>query len=74
MSSRRGRRLHMEAIEVRDAYWAALNDIVNWTRAHPATPDWFDAYAFATHAISAVERAGGAFNLPKRRALVLDPM
>jgi Met-zincin/Domain of unknown function (DUF5117) len=62
------------AIEVRGACWVALDDIVKWTGAHSPAPDWFDAYAFATHAISAAERAAGAFELPKRRALVLDPM
>jgi Met-zincin len=60
--------------EVRGACWVALDDIVKWTRAHPAAPDWLDAYAFATHAIRAAERADGALEFPKRRALILDPM
>jgi hypothetical protein len=58
------------AMEVRGACWVALDDIVKWTSAHPAEPDWVDAYAFATHAIS----GAGAFESQKRRPLVLDPM
>jgi len=59
---------------VRGACWAALDQLSDWLRTHPATPDWVDAQAFATHAIAA---AAGAEAIPPttpRHAPVLDPM
>ena len=52
----------------------SLDDISHWIRAHPATRDWDDAFAFASHAITAAETNNASFELPARRALVLDPM
>jgi hypothetical protein len=59
---------------VRGACWVALDDISQWMRAHRATRDWDDAFAFASHAITAAATNNAAFELPGRRALVLDPM
>lgn len=59
---------------VRGAYLAALDDLVNWNRTHPPTQEWQDAYAFATHAIAAVERETPTFEIVPRRALLLDPL
>jgi hypothetical protein len=61
-------------LAVRGACSVALDDISHWIRAHPATRDWDDAFAFASHAITAAETNNAAFELPGRRALVLDPM
>jgi hypothetical protein len=61
-------------LAVRGACWVALDDISQWMRAHRATRDWDDAFAFASHAITAAATNNAAFELPGRRALVLDPM
>ena len=61
-------------LAVRGACWVALDDISHWIRAHPTTRDWDDAFAFASHAIAAAGTNNAAFELPGRRALVLDPM
>ena len=61
-------------LAVRGACSVALDDISHWIRAHPATRDWDDAFAFASHAITAAATNNASFELPARRALVLDPM
>jgi hypothetical protein len=61
-------------LAVRGACWVALDDISQWMRAHRATRDWDDAFAFASHAITAAATNNAAFELPGRRTLVLDPM
>jgi hypothetical protein len=61
-------------LAVRGACSVALDDISRWIRAHPATRDWDDAFAFASHAITAAATSSASFELPGRRALVLDPM
>jgi len=61
-------------LAVRGACWVALDDISQWMRAHRATRDWDNAFAFTSHAITAAGRNDAAFELPGRRALVLDPM
>jgi hypothetical protein len=61
-------------LAVRGACWVALEQLSDWLRTHPTTPDWVDAQAFATHAIAA---AAGAEAIPpttNRHAPVLDPM
>jgi Met-zincin len=59
---------------VRGAYLAALDELLSWNRMHPPAPGWKDAYAFAAHAVEAVEHEPGTFEVVPRRALVLDPM
>ncbi len=61
-------------LAVRGACSVALDDISHWIRAHPAARDWDDAFAFASHAITAAATNNASFELPARRALVLDPM
>ena len=59
---------------VRGACWAALDRLSDWLHAHPATPDWVDTYAFATHAITAAAGAGATPPTAGRHAPLLDPM
>lgn len=59
---------------VRGACLAALEDIANAIKSHPPAPDWKDADAFATRAITAASGASVAFPMPEQLPLVLDPM
>jgi uncharacterized protein DUF4953/uncharacterized protein DUF5117 len=60
--------------EVRGACWAALDDLQDWMKSHPAAPEWKATYALVTHTIATFQQDPAKFAPPAIALPPFDPL